>query len=95
MYIFFAVASFYYQPQWREDVDLQFPASKALDVPMEYYEIEKQMKQLEWERERLKEDTRRQQFVLDQAKFNFQRKKQEFVKFLAESSKYMSQVFFP
>ncbi|KAL8172122.1 hypothetical protein V2J09_023926 [Rumex salicifolius] len=76
----------------REDVDLLFPKpSKVSDISMDYLEIEKQMKKQQWERERLKEDTRRVQAMLDQAKLGFQKKKQEFVKFLADSAKYLSQ----
>ncbi|GAB4858490.1 hypothetical protein Ancab_009965 [Ancistrocladus abbreviatus] len=77
----------------RENVDVSFPkSSKRLDLPENFFEIEKQIKQKKWEKERIQEDLQREQQLLDQAKFNFQIKKQEFLKFLAESATYMAQM---
>ncbi|GMH29627.1 hypothetical protein Nepgr_031470 [Nepenthes gracilis] len=77
----------------RVDAGLRFPKSSTIsELPERYFEIGKQIKQKRWEKERIQEDMQREQHLLDQAKFNFQIKKQEFVKFLADSSSYMTQV---
>ncbi|XP_022763799.1 protein DEFECTIVE IN MERISTEM SILENCING 3-like isoform X1 [Durio zibethinus] len=76
----------------REEVDVRFPKSSATsDVPQNYIETEKQMKEMRWEKEKLEEDTKRELALLNNAKFNFERKKQDFVKFLAQSSSYATQ----
>lgn len=76
----------------REDVDVRFPkCSKKSDLPDNYYELENQMKQKKWERERILEDIRREQALLDQEKNNFSLRKQDFLKFLADSSSYITQ----
>ena len=50
------------------------------------------MKEIRWEKEKLEEDMKRELALLNNAKFNFERKKQDFVKFLAQSSSYATQV---
>ncbi|KAF8028003.1 hypothetical protein BT93_E0805 [Corymbia citriodora subsp. variegata] len=77
----------------REDVDVRFPVpSGASSHPAHYHEVENQIKDLRWKREKLLEDMQRERQVLDHAKLNFNRKKQEFVMFLAQSSSYATQV---
>lgn len=77
----------------RKDVSLKFAKNLGRStLPKEYFETESAMKEEKWKKERLLEDIRREQIVLDQAKFNYEIKKQEFVKFLAESSSYATQV---
>ncbi|XP_059629028.1 protein DEFECTIVE IN MERISTEM SILENCING 3-like [Cornus florida] len=81
-----------FQLGYREDVDVKFPKSSGTsNIPMDYYETENQLKEMKWEVERLLEDIQREQALLDHAKFNFGIKKQEFVKFLADSSRYATQ----
>ncbi|XP_017973165.1 PREDICTED: protein DEFECTIVE IN MERISTEM SILENCING 3 [Theobroma cacao] len=76
----------------REEVDVRFPKPSAKsDVPQNYIETEKQMKEMTWRKEKLEEDMKREQALLDNAKFNFERKKQDFVKFLAQSSSFATQ----
>ncbi|XP_059629032.1 protein DEFECTIVE IN MERISTEM SILENCING 3-like isoform X2 [Cornus florida] len=76
----------------REDVDVKFPKSSGMsNKPVDYFDTKNQIKEMKWELERLLEDIQRQQALLDHAKFNFRIKKQEFVKFLAESSRYATQ----
>ncbi|KAI6706534.1 hypothetical protein NL676_009496 [Syzygium grande] len=78
----------------REDVDVRFPvpsASGASGLPANYREMENQMEDLKWRREKLLEDLRRERQTMDQAKLSFERKKQEFVVFLAQSSSYVTQ----
>ncbi|XP_056173564.1 uncharacterized protein LOC115690485 isoform X2 [Syzygium oleosum] len=79
----------------REDVDVRFPvpsASGASGLPANYHEMENQMEDLKWRREKLLEDLRRERQTMDQAKLSFERKKQEFVVFLAQSSSYVTQI---
>lgn len=76
----------------REDVDVRFPKfSQRAGLPDKYYELENQIKQKKWEKERLQEDIRREQALLDQEKYNFSLRKQDFLKFLADSSTIITQ----
>ncbi|KAL3726706.1 hypothetical protein ACJRO7_031582 [Eucalyptus globulus] len=73
----------------REDVDVRFPVpSGASSRPTNYREIENRMKDLKWKREKLLEDLRQERQMLDHAKLDFERKKQEFFMFLGQSSSY-------
>ncbi|KAM5557604.1 protein DEFECTIVE IN MERISTEM SILENCING 3 [Rosa sericea] len=76
----------------REDVDVKFPKlSVASGLPESYLETERQINEFKWRKEKLIEDTKREQALWDNAKFNFDRKKKEFLKFLADSSSYATQ----
>ncbi|CAO2838617.1 unnamed protein product [Amaranthus hypochondriacus] len=76
----------------REDIVVKFPkCSLRTSLPEKYFELEEQIKQKKWEKERIKEDIRREQASLDQEKYNFSLRKQDFVKFLADSSTFMAQ----
>lgn len=44
------------------------------------------MKELKWKKEKTLDDIKREQVLRDHAVFNFGKKKEEFVKFLAQSS---------
>ncbi|KAL3342277.1 hypothetical protein AABB24_026345, partial [Solanum stoloniferum] len=78
------------------EVKIKFPKSSGRpNVPENYYETENRMKELKWKRARFVDDLQREQTLLDHAKFNFEIKKQEFVKFLAQSSSYVSAPQFP
>ena len=80
-------------PETREDVDVHFPkCSKRSVLAENCYELEKRLKEKKWERERILDDIRREQALLDQEKYNFSLRKQEFLKFVADSSSYMYQV---
>ncbi|KAL8148425.1 protein DEFECTIVE IN MERISTEM SILENCING 3-like isoform X2 [Apium graveolens] len=73
----------------REEAQVKFPRiSGKSSLPENYYEIENILKSKKWNKERLLDDMRREQSLLDQAKFNFEIKKKEFVRFLAQSSQY-------
>ncbi|KAL9266832.1 DEFECTIVE IN MERISTEM SILENCING 3-like protein [Drosera capensis] len=77
----------------REDVSVIFPkSSKRSGLPENYFEIEAQIRQKKWRKDRLQDDMQREQQLLDQTRYNFQVKKQEFVKFIADSSSYMAQL---
>lgn len=72
---------------------MRFPVtSGASGLPANFHEMENQMEDLKWKREKLLEDLRREGQMMDQAKLNFERMKQEFVAFLAQSSSYVTQV---
>ena len=78
---------------YRNNVDVRFPKlSVASTLPDNYIETEKQLKEIKWKREKMLEDIKREQALLDAAKQSFERKKEEFVNFLAQSSAYASQV---
>jgi len=55
-------------------------------------EAEKQVMETKWKKEKVLEDIKRAEALLHAAKFNFDKKKQEFLKFLAEISSYATQV---
>ncbi|XP_028790975.1 protein DEFECTIVE IN MERISTEM SILENCING 3-like isoform X1 [Neltuma alba] len=73
----------------REDVDVKFPSPVEFDS---YNEIERQMRVLKGEKDKILGDMKREQSLMDAAKFSFNKKKNEFLKFLAESSSYATQV---
>lgn len=77
----------------KREVDLKFPKSFAKsNLPQDYFEIERQIKEMKWKKERTVEDMQREQALLDHARFNFGIKKQEYLKFLAQNSSYTRQV---
>lgn len=55
-------------------------------------ELENRLKEMKWKKDRALEDMQREQDLLDQAKFKYEIKKRELVRFIAESSSYMTQV---
>ncbi|KAL3838067.1 hypothetical protein ACJIZ3_022658 [Penstemon smallii] len=76
----------------RGDIDVKFPSgSKRFILPASYIEIEKQMKEMEWKKEQAEEDLKREQALLNHAKVNYERKKEEFIQFMANSSSYTTQ----
>ncbi|XP_074367914.1 protein DEFECTIVE IN MERISTEM SILENCING 3-like isoform X1 [Apium graveolens] len=71
----------------REEVQVKFPTiSGKSSLPEHEFEIENVLKSKKWNRERLLDEMRVEQSLLDQAKFKLEIKKNEFVRFLAESS---------
>lgn len=63
------------------------------NLPLNYVETEKRIKEMKWEKERTTGDMEREQGLLDYTKQCFEIKKQELLKFLAESSSsYATQV---
>ncbi|XP_065847161.1 protein DEFECTIVE IN MERISTEM SILENCING 3-like [Euphorbia lathyris] len=69
------------------DVDVRFPKpSMSANPPDSYMETENQLKQKTWEKEKLTEDLKREKMLLNSARFNFETKKEEFVKFLSQTS---------
>lgn len=78
----------------REDVDVRFPRPERVAGIDDQIEIERQMKDVQWKKEKILDDLKRERALLDMAKFNFNKKKNDFLKFLASSSSYATQVIF-
>lgn len=55
-------------------------------------DIEKKMKELKWKKETGVEEVQREEAMLAHVKYTFEVKKQEFVRFMAQSSPYVMQV---
>uniref|UniRef100_A0A1J3GJ32 Protein DEFECTIVE IN MERISTEM SILENCING 3 n=1 Tax=Noccaea caerulescens TaxID=107243 RepID=A0A1J3GJ32_NOCCA len=70
----------------RDEVKVRFAKPTASRTMDNYSEAEKQMKELKWKKEKTLDDIKREQVLRDHAVFNFGKKKEEFVKFLAQSS---------
>ncbi|PSS32328.1 Protein DEFECTIVE IN MERISTEM SILENCING like [Actinidia chinensis var. chinensis] len=76
----------------REQLDVKFPKSQGTsNLPANYVDTEKQIKELKWEKERMMEDMQREQALLNNAKQHFEIKKQEVLKFMALSASYATQ----
>ncbi|XP_059435420.1 protein DEFECTIVE IN MERISTEM SILENCING 3-like isoform X2 [Corylus avellana] len=76
----------------REDVDVKFPKPLVTSTLCEnYIEAESQVKEMKWKKEKMLEDMKREEALLHAAKFDFDKKKQEFLKSLAQSSSYATQ----
>jgi len=74
-------------------VDVRFPKSSVTStLPDNYTDTKKHLKEMKWKRETMLEDIKREQALLDTARQSFERKKEEFVKFLAQSSAYATRV---
>lgn len=77
----------------REDIGVKFPCyPQKFNLPVDYYDVENRLKEVKWKKNRTVEDLNREQELLDQARFKYETKKREFVRFLAESSSYATQV---
>ncbi|XP_062162657.1 protein DEFECTIVE IN MERISTEM SILENCING 3-like isoform X3 [Alnus glutinosa] len=76
----------------REDVDVKFPKPSVTSTLRDNcIEAERRVKEMKWKKEKMLEDMNREQALLQAAKFDFDKKKQEFLKFIAESSSYATQ----
>lgn len=72
---------------------MKFPKSCVRsNLPLNYVEMENRIKEMTLEKERTTQDVLREQALLDYTKQCFEIKKQEYLKFLAESSSYATQV---
>ncbi|KAG9140631.1 hypothetical protein Leryth_006831 [Lithospermum erythrorhizon] len=76
----------------RESVDVKFPrSSKKLNVPDNYFETEKEIKEMKWRKERVVDDITREQELLNRTKLIFNEKKEDLVKFLHQSATFLAQ----
>ncbi|CAL0305430.1 unnamed protein product [Lupinus luteus] len=74
-----------------EDVHVRFPSpesSMGSDIKIE---TERKMKDVKLKKEKILEELKRERTLLDMAKFNFNKMKSDFVKFLAHSNSYATQ----
>ncbi|CAJ2671453.1 unnamed protein product [Trifolium pratense] len=76
----------------REDVNVRFPRPERSVGLDDHIENERQMKDIQWKKEKLLEEIKRENMLLDMAKYNFNKKKSDFLKFLSSSSSYATQV---
>lgn len=68
---------------------MKFPITSGVSyLPEACIEVEKEMKELKWKRERMMEDIQREEAMLSHVKYSFEVKKQEFLGFMAQSSPY-------
>ncbi|XP_076907168.1 protein DEFECTIVE IN MERISTEM SILENCING 3-like isoform X1 [Bidens hawaiensis] len=73
----------------RDEIDVKFPITSGVSyLPEACIEVEKEMKELKWKRERMMEDIQREEALLSHVKYSFEVKKQEFLGFMAQSSPY-------
>ncbi|KAE9604016.1 hypothetical protein Lalb_Chr11g0066881 [Lupinus albus] len=77
-----------YSLGYSEDVHLRFPIPES---SMAKIETERQMKDVKLKKEKILEELKRERTLLDMAKFNFNKMKSDFVKFLAHSNSYATQ----
>ncbi|KAK4758875.1 hypothetical protein SAY87_020176 [Trapa incisa] len=70
----------------REDVPVRFSTVSEPKFVANYYEMEKEVKELKWRREKLLEDLQRERQFLERAKTYFEKKKRELLNLLAQSS---------
>ncbi|KAL2339611.1 hypothetical protein Fmac_007551 [Flemingia macrophylla] len=71
----------------REDVDVRFlrlERSTGLDGLQ--IKTERQLKDTKWKKEKILEELKREQLLLDMTRFNFNKKKTDYLKYLAQSS---------
>lgn len=71
----------------REDVDVRFPRpERSMRLDNHHIEIERQLKDVKWKKEKIMEELKREQILLDTTRFNYNKKKADYLKFLAQSS---------
>lgn len=71
---------------------VKFPKSAAASLTEVFKGSERQIQELKWKKEKTMEDIKREQALLGNVKLKFEKKKEEFLKFLTASSSYASQV---
>lgn len=76
----------------REDVDVRFPRPERPLGLDQHIEMERQMMNTQWKKDKVFDDLKREKTMLDMAKFSFNKKKSDFLKYLASSSSYATQV---
>ncbi|KAK1302475.1 hypothetical protein QJS10_CPB12g00829 [Acorus calamus] len=79
----------------RKDVEVRFPICSEASNTSTDLNTEEQLKKMEWRQERLVEDIHREEKLLNNAKLMFNAKKQEFMKFLSEGSRQVTQALEP
>ncbi|XP_020234447.1 protein DEFECTIVE IN MERISTEM SILENCING 3 isoform X2 [Cajanus cajan] len=71
----------------REDVDVRFARpERSTGLDSHHIEIERELKDVKWKKEKILEELKREQLLLDMTRFNFNKKKTDYLKYLAQSS---------
>ncbi|KAK9060856.1 hypothetical protein SSX86_018036 [Deinandra increscens subsp. villosa] len=73
----------------RDEMKVRFAATSFLLDNL--VDIEKKMEELKWKKETMVEELQREEAILTHVKYTFEVKKQEFVRFMAQSSPYVMQ----
>ncbi|KAF7141064.1 hypothetical protein RHSIM_Rhsim06G0232000 [Rhododendron simsii] len=77
----------------RENIAVKFPKSCGTsNLRANYFETARRITEMKWDKERRLEDMQRERVLLDHTRYNFDIKKKELLKFIAESSSYVTQV---
>ncbi|KAL3630705.1 hypothetical protein CASFOL_023689 [Castilleja foliolosa] len=79
--------------QHQGDIDIKFPycESRKISLPASYHDIENQLKETKWKKDRAHEDMLREQALLEHTKCNYEIKKKEYIELIAQSSAYAAQ----
>ncbi|KAJ8751980.1 hypothetical protein K2173_000726 [Erythroxylum novogranatense] len=76
----------------RINMDVRFPKAVIYSgLPNANIETEEKLKKMSWDKEKLLEDINSEQSLLNVTKSNFEGKKEEFLKFIAQSSPYAAE----
>ncbi|KAK7410719.1 hypothetical protein VNO78_01732 [Psophocarpus tetragonolobus] len=71
----------------REDVDVRFPRpERSVGLDNHHVELERQLNDVKWKKEKILEELKREQILLDTTRFNFEKRKTDYLKYLAQSS---------
>ncbi|TKY74089.1 DEFECTIVE IN MERISTEM SILENCING 3 [Spatholobus suberectus] len=71
----------------RDDVDVRFPRpERSMGLDNHHIEIERQLKDVIWKKEKILDELKRERMLLDMTRFNFNKKKSDYLKYLAQSS---------
>ncbi|KAK7353361.1 hypothetical protein VNO80_18807 [Phaseolus coccineus] len=71
----------------REDIDVRFPRpERSMELDNHHGEIARQLKEVKWKKEKILEELKREQTLLDMTRLNFNKKKGDYLKYLAQSS---------
>lgn len=71
----------------REDIDVRFPRpERSMELDNHHGEISRQLKEVKWKKEKILEELKREQTLLDMTRLNFNKKKGDYLKYLAQSS---------
>ncbi|KOM41335.1 hypothetical protein LR48_Vigan04g153300 [Vigna angularis] len=79
----------------REDIDVRFPRpERSMELDNHHGEIARQLKEVKWKKEKILEELKREQALLDTARLNFNRKKGDYLRYLAQSSSNATKVIY-
>ena len=65
-----------------------------MELDNHHGEISRQLKEVKWKKEKILEELKREQTLLDMTRLNFNKKKGDYLKYLAQSSSNATQVIY-